>query len=137
MSKVFAELGLGAAFIRSEVEKTQGRGPERWLPRRLPFTPRMKSVLGVARLEAKAQGQDLIGAEHLLIGLVREKEGLPASLFSRLGIGAEAIGNDLLAEMHVHDNGPRIAELSCWSGCRPRCLGGASLVRFTASGTIS
>jgi ATP-dependent Clp protease ATP-binding subunit ClpC len=98
VSKVFAGLGLSAEIIRSEAEKTRGGGPETWLPERSPFTPRMKSVLRTARLEAKAQGRNLIDAEHLLIGLVREKEGLPANLFRRLGIDAEVLGKRLLKE---------------------------------------
>jgi ATP-dependent Clp protease ATP-binding subunit ClpC len=96
--KILADLGLNAELLRSEPEKTQGHGPEKLVPERLFFTPRMKSILKAASHEAKVQGRDLIDAENLLIGLVREKEGVPAILFRRLGIDAEDFETRLLAE---------------------------------------
>jgi len=75
---------------RTEIEQIIGRGsaPSAGQP---PFTPRSKKVLELARSEAKRLGHNHVGTEHLLLGLVREGEGVAAQILDRLGADRAAI----------------------------------------------
>jgi hypothetical protein len=96
--RVLAASGLSTKLVRTEVERAQGQLSAKWVPERLPFTPRMKCVLRTARREAEAQGRSLVGDEQLLLGLLGEEEGLPAALFRKLGINTCVLRNRLLEE---------------------------------------
>ncbi len=77
--------GLTLAVLRAKVEGAtpRGTGPETWSP---PFTPRSKAVLDLSLREALQLGHNYIGTEHLLLGLVREGEGVAAQAIVALGV---------------------------------------------------
>ena len=77
-------LGIRLEALRSQVEEIIGRGP-RAPSGHVPFTPRAKKVLELSLREAKELGHDYIGTEHLLLGLIREGEGVAAQVLVKLG----------------------------------------------------
>lgn len=76
----------------SEQEMMEGLGG-------LPFTPRVKKVLSLAAKEARALNHPYIGTEHLLLGLLREEEGVAARILKSLGVQADACRKGILAEI--------------------------------------
>jgi prophage maintenance system killer protein len=82
--RVLDGLGITAATVRGQIEAIIGRGPDTPVGP-IPFTPRSKRVLELARREAKGLGHNYVGTEHLLLGLVREGEGVAAQALARLG----------------------------------------------------
>jgi prophage maintenance system killer protein len=82
--RVLDDLGITAATVRGQVEAIIGRGPDTPAGP-IPFTPRSKKVLELAGREAKGLGHNHVGTEHLLLGLVREGEGVAAQVLARLG----------------------------------------------------
>jgi hypothetical protein len=94
-AKVLTRLGVSAPEARSEIEQIIGRGaaPPAGQP---PFTPRSQKVLALAHGEAKRLGHHYVGTEHLLLGLVREGEGLAAQILDRLGADRATIVEALL-----------------------------------------
>ena len=83
---VLEALGTDPAVIRVEVERRLLPGSLETQPRQLPFTPRAKTVLELAREEARILHHQYIGTEHLLLGLLREGEGIAATVLSNLGL---------------------------------------------------
>jgi ATP-dependent Clp protease ATP-binding subunit ClpC len=71
--------------IRHEVEKIVKTGPSMVTMGQLPFTPRAKKVLELSMEEASQLGHNYIGTEHLLLGLIRENEGIAAQVLMNLG----------------------------------------------------
>jgi ATP-dependent Clp protease ATP-binding subunit ClpA len=82
--RVLDHMGVSASAARGQVEATIGRGSGTPAGP-IPFTPRSKRVLGLARKEAKRLSHNYIGTEHLLLGLVREGEGVAARVLATLG----------------------------------------------------
>jgi prophage maintenance system killer protein len=82
--RVLDQLDVSASAARGQVEAIIGRG--QGMPAGpIPFTPRSKKVLELARREAKRLGHGYVGTEHLLLGLVREGEGVAAQVLATLG----------------------------------------------------
>lgn len=79
------KLAIDLAQVRAEVEKAVGRGGGTLFLGQIPFTPRAKKVLELAVTEARNLGHNYIGTEHLLLGLIREAEGVAAQILSSLG----------------------------------------------------
>jgi ATP-dependent Clp protease ATP-binding subunit ClpC len=84
-SKVLKTLGVNLKDARVEVEKIIGRGSG-FVAVEIPFTPRAKRVLELSLEEARQLGHNYIGTEHLLLGLIREGEGVAARVLENLGI---------------------------------------------------
>lgn len=78
-------MGVELASVRSEMESVIGRGREQVVGE-TRLTPRAKRVLASAAKEAKGLRHDYVGTEHLLLGLIREGEGVAASILRGLGI---------------------------------------------------
>jgi len=78
-------LTIDLAQVRAEVEKAVGRGGGTLFLGQIPFTPRAKKVLELAVTEARNLGHNYIGTEHLLLGLIREAEGVAAQILTSLG----------------------------------------------------
>ncbi|PIG94218.1 ATP-dependent Clp protease ATP-binding subunit [Gloeocapsopsis sp. IPPAS B-1203] len=89
-AKVLTELGVSLQDARTEVEKIIGRG-DRFVPTELPFTPKVKRVFEQALAEARQLGNNYIDTEHILLGLLREGDGVAAKVLSNLGIHPEQI----------------------------------------------
>jgi len=83
-AKALESLGIRLEAVRSQVEEIIGRG-ERAPTGHIPFTPRAKKVLELSLRESKQLGHDYIGTEHILLGLIREGEGVAAQVLVKLG----------------------------------------------------
>jgi ATP-dependent Clp protease ATP-binding subunit ClpC len=84
-ARVLDSLGVSLAEARVQVEEIIGRGQH--VPSgHIPFTPRAKKVLELSLREAKRLGHRHIGTEHILLGLLREGEGVAAQVLVRLGV---------------------------------------------------
>jgi ATP-dependent Clp protease ATP-binding subunit ClpC len=83
-------LGVSLAEVRRQVEEIIGRGSGHQ-PGHLPFTPRAKKVLELSFREALKLGHDYIGTEHILLGIVREGEGVAAQVIAALGAGEDQV----------------------------------------------
>ena len=84
----FAELGVTEAATESAIVDQIGYGQEE-VQGHIPFTPRSKKVLELSLREAIRLGHDHIGTEHILLGLLREGEGVAADVLARQGVDAD------------------------------------------------
>ncbi|MBC6453133.1 MAG: ATP-dependent Clp protease ATP-binding subunit [Hormoscilla sp. SP5CHS1] len=84
-AKVLKSMGVNLKDARIEVEKIIGRGSG-FVAVEIPFTPRAKRVLELSLEEARKLGHNYIGTEHLLLGLIREGEGVAARVLENLGV---------------------------------------------------
>jgi Clp amino terminal domain, pathogenicity island component len=89
-AKVLRSLGVELDKVRSQVEFIIGRG-DRMIAGEIGLTPRSKKVIELAVDEARRLGHHNIGTEHLLLGLVREGEGVAAGVLERLGVNLERV----------------------------------------------
>jgi len=103
---VLQKLGLDLETVRSAVEKQVGMGPEGQQGGNIPYTPRVKKVLALAGKEARALNHSYIGTEHILLGLLREGEGVAARVLSSLNVDIEQCRNEILAELDPNFSGP-------------------------------
>jgi len=96
---VLERMGLELEAVRMEVEKEVGSGPPQKATGNIPYTPRVKKVLALANKEAKALNHSYVGTEHLLLGLLREGEGVAARVLKRLEVDIQRTRNEILAEI--------------------------------------
>ncbi|CAN1318030.1 Chaperone protein ClpC, chloroplastic [Linum perenne] len=94
-AKVLKSMGINLKDARVEVEKIIGRG-NGFVAVEIPFTPRAKRVLELSLEEARQLGHNYIGSEHLLLGLLREGEGVAARLLENLGADASNIRTQVI-----------------------------------------
>ena len=97
---VLAKMGLDLETVRMEVEKQVGSGPETKMVGNIPYTPRVKKVLALAGEEAKALGHSYVGTEHILLGLLREGDGVAAKVLKNLDVDIERTRNEILRELN-------------------------------------
>ena len=97
---VLAKMGLDLETVRMEVEKQVGSGPETKMVGNIPYTPRVKKVLALAGKEAKALGHSYVGTEHILLGLLREGDGVAAKVLKNLDVDIERTRNEILRELN-------------------------------------
>lgn len=83
-AKALTALGLGLEKIQNEVETLIGRGKEQ--PTNIAYTPRAKKVIELSMDEARKLGHTYVGTEHILLGLIREGEGVAARVLNNLGV---------------------------------------------------
>ncbi|MES2475063.1 MAG: ATP-dependent Clp protease ATP-binding subunit [Verrucomicrobiota bacterium] len=96
---VLERMGLELEAVRMEVEKEVGSGPPQKAAGNIPYTPRVKKVLALANKEAKNLNHSYVGTEHLLLGLLREGEGVAARVLKRLDVDIQRTRNEILAEI--------------------------------------
>src|SRR6201986_366537 len=97
---VLQKMGLDLETVRGEVEKQVGVGQESKTPvGSIPYTPRVKKVLALAGKEAKALNHSYVGTEHILLGLLREGEGVAARVLKSLEVDIERTRNEILKEL--------------------------------------
>ena len=96
---VLERLGLDLETVRMEVEKEVGTGPDTKISGSVAYTPRVKKVLALANKEAKSLNHSYVGTEHLLLGLLREGEGIAARVLQRLEVDIQSTRNEILAEI--------------------------------------
>lgn len=95
-ASVLQKLGVDLESIRIEVEKLVQPGPQTQVVGDIPFTPRSKKALELAAEEARALGHNYIGTEHLLLGLVKEGEGMAYRVLLNLGLDLGKLRNEVM-----------------------------------------
>src|SRR5437667_1126456 len=96
---VLQKMGMDLERVRKEVEKQVGCGPETKIVGNVPYTPRVKKVLALAGKEAKALNHSYVGTEHILLGLLREGDGVAARVLKSLELDIERTRNEILKEL--------------------------------------
>ncbi|HVQ23989.1 MAG TPA: Clp protease N-terminal domain-containing protein, partial [Planctomycetota bacterium] len=95
-ANVLRNMGIDLKRIRAEIEKLV-KGSSTMVPMgNLPFTPRAKKVLELSLEEASQLGHNYIGTEHLLLGLIKESEGIAARVLTNLGVKLEDVREEVL-----------------------------------------
>ena len=93
---VLKNLDIDLRKVRLEVEKLVKSGPDMVTMGKLPQTPRAKKVIEYAIEEARNLGHNYVGTEHLLLGLLREKDGVAAQVLMNLGLKLEEVREEVL-----------------------------------------
>src|SRR5207244_980790 len=106
-AQVLANLGVDLRRVRAEIEKIVGTGDNVMLLGEIPFTPRAKKVLELAVEEAQNMGHNYVGTEHLLLGLIREEEGVAAQVLMNLGLKLDDVRAEVL-NLLGHDIRPGV-----------------------------
>ncbi|MCU0795025.1 MAG: ATP-dependent Clp protease ATP-binding subunit [Akkermansiaceae bacterium] len=101
---VLERMGLDLETVRMEVEKEVGTGNGQKVSGAIPYTPRVKKVLALANKEAKALNHSYVGTEHILLGLLREGEGVAARVLRRMEVDIQRTRNEILTEIDPNFN---------------------------------
>jgi ATP-dependent Clp protease ATP-binding subunit ClpA len=120
-AKALESLGISLEAVRAQVEEIIGQGQSAPTGH-IPFTPRAKKVLELSLREAKQLGHNYVGTEHILLGLVREGEGVAAQVLVELGADLSRVRQQVIQVLSGYDGGTVTAEQA---GARTR------LVRMT------
>ncbi|HUB27303.1 MAG TPA: Clp protease N-terminal domain-containing protein, partial [Tepidisphaeraceae bacterium] len=97
--------GIELSKVRVEVERVVKSGSEMISMGKLPQTPRAKKVIEFAIQEARALGQNYVGTEHLLLGLIREEEGVAGQVLRNLGLNLEHVRRETLNILGAPEHG--------------------------------
>jgi ATP-dependent Clp protease ATP-binding subunit ClpC len=104
-ARALESLEVTVEEVRAQVALIVGQGDE-VTAGQIPFTPRAKKVLDLALREALSLGHDYIGPEHILLGLVRENQGLAARILLDLGADAEKVRDEIIRMLSGSGSGP-------------------------------
>lgn len=97
---VLNRLGVDIENARAEIEKEVGNGgSSQPVPENIPYTPRVRKVLALANREAQTLNHAFVGTEHLLLGLLREGDGVAAHVLKRLNVDVQAARQAVMAEI--------------------------------------
>jgi len=96
---VLLKMGLDLNSIREEIEKQVGCGPDQPVSGTIPYTPRVRKVLSLAAKEAAAVNHTYVGTEHLLLGLLREGDGVAARVLKNFDVDLEGTRGKILKEL--------------------------------------
>src|SRR5580658_10180833 len=102
---VLQGMGIDLETVRMEVEKQTGTGPDQKMIGNIPYTPRVKKVLDLARREAKNLNHTYVGTEHILLGLLREGDGIAAQVLRDLDVDIEQTRQEILKELDPNFTG--------------------------------
>jgi ATP-dependent Clp protease ATP-binding subunit ClpC len=102
-ARVLESMDITLEEVRNQVSRIVGRGDEPLVSGQIPFTPRAKKVLELSLREAMALGHNYIGTEHILLGVVRENEGVAARILLDFDADADKIRNEVFRML----GGPR------------------------------
>ncbi|MGA1266129.1 MAG: Clp protease N-terminal domain-containing protein, partial [Phycisphaerales bacterium] len=114
-ANVLKNLSIDLRKVRLEVEKLVKSGPEMVTMGKLPQTPRAKKVIEYAIEEARNLNHNYVGTEHLLLGLLREQDGVAAQVLLNLGLKLEEVREEVLNLLGAggdseQENAPQAAE---------------------------
>jgi GNAT superfamily N-acetyltransferase len=107
-AKALESLGISLDAVRQQVEEIIGPG-QQMLSGHIPFTPRAKKVLELSRREASQLGHDYIGTEHILLGLIREGDGVAAQVLVTLGADLNRVRQQVIQLITGQQPQPREA----------------------------
>src|SRR5712675_1891087 len=96
---VLRKMGLDLEIVRMEVEKQVGTGPDEKMVGNIPYTPRVKKVLALAAKESRALNHTYVGTEHILLGILREADGVAARVLRNLDVDVEQTRQAILNEL--------------------------------------
>ena len=96
---VLQKMGLDLDTVRTAVEKQVGKGPPAKPIGNISYTPRVKKVLALAGKEAKALNHSYVGTEHILLGLLREGDGVAARVLKSLDVDIDRCREEILSEL--------------------------------------
>ncbi|NHM33345.1 ATP-dependent protease ATP-binding subunit ClpC [Neobacillus terrae] len=102
-AKALYGLGLGAEKIQKEVENLIGKGQD--TPQSIHYTPRAKKVIELSMDEARKLGHSYVGTEHILLGLIREGEGVAARVLNNLGVSLNKARQQVLQLLGSNESG--------------------------------
>jgi hypothetical protein len=123
-SEALESLGISLEAVRSEVEQIIGQG-QAAVVGQVPFTPRAKKVLELSLREALQLGHSYIGTEHILLGLIREGEGVAAQVLVKLGGGdLSRVRQQVIQLLSGFAGGEEAAERRVAREPRPTVVGG-------------
>jgi ATP-dependent Clp protease ATP-binding subunit ClpC len=144
-ARVLESLDITVEEVREQVKQLVGEGDEEIVTGQIPFTPRAKKVLELALREALSLGHTYIGTEHVLLGVVRENQGVAARILLDLHADAEKIRNEIMGVLSG-PGGPGLAHTetvqhravrSGWTSYGPLAERTPSLLLGWALGTFS
>ena len=98
-ARVLDSLGVELSKVRTAVEFIIGRGDSTTSPTEITLSPRTKKVIELAIDEARKLGHSHVGTEHLLLGLVREGEGIASGVLESLGVSLEKVRHQVIATL--------------------------------------
>lgn len=96
---VLEKMGLDLEMVRNAVEREVGMGSDTKMTGNIPYTPRVKKVLALAGKEANSLQHSYVGTEHILLGLLREGDGVAAQVLKSLDVDIERTRNEILKEL--------------------------------------
>jgi ATP-dependent Clp protease ATP-binding subunit ClpC len=107
-AQALESLGISLQVVRQQVEEVIGQGQHAPADS-IPFTPRAKKVLELSRREALAMGHNYVGTEHILLGLLREGDGVAAQVLVRLGADLNRVRQQVIQLLagHQDKDGPK------------------------------
>ena len=128
-AKALESLGISLEAVRQQVEEIIGQGQQ--APSgHIPFTPRAKKVLELSLREALQLGHNYIGTEHILLGLIREGEGVAAQVLVKLGADLNRVRQQVIQLLHGYQGKEpaavrravrgRAVDLTCPGPVRPQ-----------------
>ncbi|MDH3346437.1 MAG: AAA family ATPase, partial [Kiritimatiellaceae bacterium] len=103
-------LGVDLEGLRIEVEKAVGGGGGTKMSGNIPFTPRAKKVLALATSEARTLNHSYVGTEHILLGLLREGEGIAARVLENMGVDLDEAREEIMAMLDPDYDGSMSGE---------------------------
>ena len=118
-AKALESLGISLEAVRQQVEEIIGQGQE--APSgHIPFTPRAKKVLELSLREALQLGHNYIGTEHILLGLIREGEGVAAQVLVKLGADLNRVRQQVIQLLHGYQGQEPGAAAAGAAGTEPQ-----------------
>lgn len=93
---VFQKIGLSLQQIRLEIEKIVKPGPSATISGDIPFTPKAKKAIELSGEEARVLGHNYIGTEHILLGLIKEGEGIASKVLLNLGLDLDKVKHEII-----------------------------------------
>jgi len=114
---VLQKMGLDLDTVRQAVDEQVGEGPPEAKPSgNVPYTPRVKKVLALAGKEAKSLNHSYVGTEHILLGLLREGEGVAARVLKSLDVDVDRCRKEILSELDPNFSSTEETEASVAGG---------------------
>jgi ATP-dependent Clp protease ATP-binding subunit ClpC len=136
-ARVLEGLDVTAEEVRAQVERLVGQGDEEIVTGQIPFTPRAKKVLELALREALSLKHSYIGPEHILLGVVRENDGVAARILLDLGADAEKIREQTIGMLGGPAGRIQVDPGGVWTSTGPLARRTPSLLLGWALGTFS
>ena len=105
---VLRDLGVNLDQVRLEIEKVSHTSTDQAHSGNIPYTPRVKKVLALASREAKTLNHTYLGTEHILLGLLREGDGVAAKLLLSMSVDIEQVRQEIQRELTPDQSAGRI-----------------------------